>query len=212
MSFAMSNKDKVSIYVIAKAIEAVKYKVLMFAAASNDGQNEGRKFPARHPDVFCIHAANGKGIASDFNPLGHFGANFSTLGEFIEAPHCGKDTRRVSGTSVATPVAAGIAALVLEFTRQPPVPGQDEIRDVEKLKSKTGMRSVFLKMFDRNEPWKTNTKDFYFNLQPWHLLGSEKDRNEDTARKRIALDIDGALASVDYFPRPEESISIRRGK
>jgi subtilisin family serine protease len=104
---------------------ALHHQTLIFAAASNDGGNCGRAFPARYPSVFCIHATDGKGNPSGFNPTAdEKDVNFSLLGEHVRShwPR-GKnghndDVNVMSGTSVATPIAAGLAASVLSFVRQ----------------------------------------------------------------------------------------------
>jgi len=104
---------------------ALHNQTLMFAAASNDGANLGRAFPAKYPSVFCIHSTDGNGNPSAFNPTAdEKDVNFSLLGENV-CSHwpAGKNGHNdivnvMSGTSVATPIAAGLAASVLSFVRQ----------------------------------------------------------------------------------------------
>ncbi|KAI2632315.1 hypothetical protein GGR54DRAFT_29393 [Hypoxylon sp. NC1633] len=104
---------------------ALHNQTLMFAAASNDGANLGRAFPAKYPSVFCIHATDGNGNPSKFNPSAdEKDVNLSLLGEKV-CSHwpAGKNGHSesvnvMSGTSVATPIAAGLAASVLSFVRQ----------------------------------------------------------------------------------------------
>ena len=208
MSFTISKKDPASNKEMSQVISEIKSGflvdpetekvskintgVLMFAAASNSGRNAGRTFPAKHQDVICIHSADGDGVPSKRNPWGQNGdKNFSALGEFIEAPHKGQANERVSGSSVASAVAAGIAALVLEFSRQTPVDGQEMIQEPKTLNTKPGMEMVFLKMTDQ-DPRAIKT-DPYNNLQPWHLLGLDDGEDNKTARKRIAADINKTL-------------------
>ena len=104
---------------------ALHNQTLMFAAASNDGANLGRAFPAKYPGVFCIHATDGNGNPSTFNPTAdEKDVNFSLLGEHVLSHWpAGKNGHNdivnvMSGTSVATPIAAGLAASVLSFVRQ----------------------------------------------------------------------------------------------
>lgn len=104
---------------------ALHNQTLMFAAASNDGANLGRAFPAKYPGVFCIHATDGNGNPSAFNPTAdEKDVNFSLLGEQVRSHWpAGRNGHNdivnvMSGTSVATPIAAGLAASVLSFVRQ----------------------------------------------------------------------------------------------
>jgi hypothetical protein len=104
---------------------ALYNQTLMFAAASNDGANLGRAFPAKYPSVFCIHSTDGNGNPSAFNPTAdEKDVNFSLLGEHVRSHWpAGKNGHNdivnvMSGTSVATPIAAGLAASVLSFVRQ----------------------------------------------------------------------------------------------
>ncbi|KAL4868103.1 hypothetical protein BDV12DRAFT_186240 [Aspergillus spectabilis] len=136
---------------------AVNERTLLFAAASNDGANLGRAFPAQYPSVFCIHSTDGNGNPSNFNPTAsETDFNFSLLGEHVSshwpAGMKGHDqtVNVMSGTSVATPIAAGLAASILTFIRQ-----QDRHIAVESerlgpwLKRDISMEAVFKKMVIR---------------------------------------------------------------
>ncbi|KAF5530947.1 intracellular serine protease [Fusarium mexicanum] len=122
MSFGIREFDEELRNAIGYAREK---NTLMFAAASNDGLNHGRAFPAKDSRVFCIHSSNGLGVPSGFNPMAEEDdVNLCLLGEDVEsywpvsmnAQYQG--IRVMSGTSVATPIAAGIAASLLSFVRQ----------------------------------------------------------------------------------------------
>lgn len=104
---------------------ALHNRTLMFAAAPNDGANFGRAFPAKYPGVYCIHSTDGYGNPSLFNPTAdERDVNFSLLGEHVcsywpSGKHGHSDIVNVlSGISVATPIAAGLAASILSFVRQ----------------------------------------------------------------------------------------------
>ncbi|KAI4618473.1 hypothetical protein J4E80_005073 [Alternaria sp. BMP 0032] len=128
--------------------------VLLFAASSNEGirTKAGMSYPARALEVIAVDAADVHGSPSKFNPpqLSHK-ARFTTLGEAVrsaypthlpsEDPHEG--WKRMVGTSCATPIAAGIAGLVLEFARQRPLCFEPAIETY--LKSVEGMRLILTK-------------------------------------------------------------------
>ena len=102
--------------------EAFHLGVSMFAAASNDGGLSTVAFPASLRQVICVNALDGYGRPSNFNPEARPDTNLAVLGEFVEAAWSRQassaHTARKAGTSVATPIAAGIAALILEYSRQ----------------------------------------------------------------------------------------------
>ena len=128
MSFGFQNKmtniDKAIDYA-GFSESRTRKRVLFFAAASNSGANKEITWPARRNDVLCIHAgtAYGKGCSNTPPPSSSSLYNFMTLGKSVEAAFRQKDTpshrmiKHRSGSSVATPIAAGIAALVLELLR-----------------------------------------------------------------------------------------------
>ncbi|KAF3070179.1 Subtilisin E [Trichoderma lentiforme] len=122
MSFGIREYNKPMQEAISRALAN---QTLLFAAASNDGANLGRAFPAKYPSVFCIHSTDGNGNPSSFNPTADDkDVNFSLLGENVSSHWpIGKNghfehVNVMSGTSVATPIAAGLAASILSFVRQ----------------------------------------------------------------------------------------------
>lgn len=156
---------------VRKALRyATDNDTLLFAAASNDARSNTREiaFPASYSDVFGIFSTDGSGRWSDFNP--HRQRNklyIATLGEEVQSAiptslHQGLMQRR-SGTSTATPIAAAIAALVLQFARQRPFPKEKALM----LKSREVMLEIFKEMGGRDY-------DFTW-LTPWEVLRREKE-------------------------------------
>ena len=97
--------------------EAHQRGILILASASNSGANDPITFPANLPTVLCIGAADGMG-----NRTYKFGVEkYMALGMAVNGASVtfknGLDGRR-SGSSTATPVAAGIAALLIDYTHQ----------------------------------------------------------------------------------------------
>jgi subtilisin family serine protease len=165
----------------AQLNRALGEHILIFAAASNDGASKSINvaWPAREKTVFAIFSATGEGKSSSFNPPSVRGLNFATLGEEVESDwplplmsdedkEQGRSTVRKSGTSFATPIAAAIAALVLEFARQPPL--SEETPEVARqLKKLDRMEEVFERMSER-------TMGGYHYVYPWRLFNAREGR------------------------------------
>ncbi|KAH6686733.1 peptidase S8/S53 domain-containing protein [Plectosphaerella plurivora] len=133
-----------------RAIEAAVSRaytqgILMVAAASNQGGNakkgKGRTRPASSHKVICIHACDGKGNEGGMSPNPKPKTeNFSMLGVAIPSKWKSNIVHK-SGTSFATPVAAALAANVLEFASFHLASAQ-----MTGLREKEAMSQVFLDM------------------------------------------------------------------
>lgn len=140
--------------------------VLLFAATSNEGiQTRGdMAYPARAAEVIAVDAADGDGNPSKFNPPEGENERFTALGEAVNSAFPmqlteGTDTpgwKRMSGTSCATPIAAAIAGLVLEFSRQRPLCYDPSVE--ARLKSVAGMKLVFRKLLSSKFASSSNFK------------------------------------------------------
>lgn len=171
MSFAFPDEEEEIQTAIEYATTNVTNRALIFAAASNNRANEQNPigYPARvKENTICVNSSTGQDKKSDFSPHGHVGReNFSTIGEGLEAAwplnlNNNQEQRCQSGTSCATPLAAGTAALVLEYSRQKSFP---KIRNAERLKRLQGIKKVLFEcMTERN-------RDHRYNyIRPWLLL------------------------------------------
>jgi hypothetical protein len=149
---------------------AVKKRRLIFAAASNGGGVKSRTRPATNPDILCIHACDGLGNKGDMSPNPWRNAyNFTTLGVGIYS-RWKKDGKREdvwkSGTSFATPIAAGFAADVLEFANFH-CTLSDHKRAI--LQERRGMVALFQRMSEERDGY-----DFVHPMRLWDGRSDEK--------------------------------------
>jgi hypothetical protein len=179
---------------------AAANRVLIFASASNNTIHEVQsiRFPANLRQVFCIFSADEHGSASSFNPRARYQCpNFMLPGENVlgawpadkakDTPDIevseGKTYRRLSGTSCATPIAAAIAAEILEFAWQPRDPS---LRRGDLLKRFDGMEKVFIKMADRYQ----HGDGGYHYVLPWKVLTRERENRENQVLLNHILESD----------------------
>lgn len=109
---------------ILKAILETNQCIVFLAAAANCGGNKDEMFPAYNKNVLSIRGTDDHGTAQGFNPPPDYDAEtcFMTLGlnvpgaSLVKSDHQGADVCK-SGTSVATPIAAGLAAMLLGYAR-----------------------------------------------------------------------------------------------
>ena len=146
--------------------KALNDNIIIFAAASNDGGNSGRAYPAWQDRIICIHSTDGYGNKASYNPTAENDDNFSIVGQYIKSAWPDQNqpnaTRRMSGTSFATPVAAGLAALILDWVSQ----AMPNMKTFIRLKSYDGMRRVLRLMTQERDPK-------YSYLSPFGFFGQK---------------------------------------
>jgi hypothetical protein len=111
--------------------------------------------------------------------------NFASLSEHVSLD---EDKALLDGTSVATPLAAGLAARILDFAKH--TDSRDAGCDENKLRTRPDMRAVFKKISNRD--------GFYRCIAPWllwHHPSAPCDTQPD--RERIQKIIKGALDRLD---------------
>jgi hypothetical protein len=156
-------------------IRAHNQNVIILAVASNEGDLNEVAFPTRLRDfVICIDAATGHGAIRDFTANDSNFQHYAALGIAVRGAslkdlwYRSNPTEIRRGTSTATPIAAGIAALLIDFAR----------RNDCKLKSHKAMLKLFAKF--------SRPKDTY------RVLASQQLSNDPTILKKI---IEDALAT-----------------
>lgn len=193
MSFGYPDKGKGYEELWNAIQDANNEGVTIFAAASNEGGNRVRAFPARHDEVICVHSTDARGNPSSFNPTRkHNSDNFSTLGEDLESAWPAnlqgkaKDiasgpVKIKSGTSFATPIATGMAAFVLQYARQK-LPDLEVIRERHRHTPKA-MRAMLRVVAARSGERKgfdyltidSSSRDSFFGMDEAHIVSSLRD-------------------------------------
>ena len=178
-------------------------KVLFFAATSNRGGNEpGISWPARHGSVIGMFASDGHGnnYKQNPNPMeNHY--NFSMLGTAVsglwpQALRSGDRYKIKSGTSCATPIAAGVAASILTLMRRqaalnlskvPDDQREQAVRSAERLMKKLRQPAVMRRIFFEVGA-KSDKREGYHYVAPWHFF----EGSPEAAYKRIKDVVDAS--------------------
>lgn len=151
---------------VANAITRARAKqILIFSAVSNTQNMDRIYFPARdHEQVLGIFSTNsGNRESGDINPSpDNRPHSFAIFGQGIEIT---ENLPLVSGTSYSTSIAAGLAALILDFSRQNAT--NKNTADFSRLVEMRGMTKVLLAMAEESGDGK------YRCLRPWDLLNSQ---------------------------------------
>ncbi|KAM4055141.1 short chain dehydrogenase [Hirsutella rhossiliensis] len=153
---------------IADAITKARgQQILIFSVASNARNMDRIYFPARiHDQVFGIFSTNGGNRESrDLNPSPDDRQHsFAIFGEGVELT---ENAPLVRGTSYSTSIAAGLAAMLLDFSRQET--SQVEAFDLSRLREMKVMTRVLLEMARESSDGK------YKCIRPWDVLRSRLD-------------------------------------
>lgn len=97
--------------VLKRAIRyAYNNNVVMIAAAGNDGSSQP-SYPAAYPEVLSVSAVNNDGTLAEFSNYGNY-INISAPGVYIPSTYFNEQYASLSGTSMAAPHVAALAALI----------------------------------------------------------------------------------------------------
>ena len=156
--------------------------MVIFAAAGNEGGNQGISWPAKlyeTGDVVCVNASDSEGNASCFNPTAGSENRICTLGEAV--PSCQLDEKGKiiyrSGTSFSTPIAVAIAAIVLGFVHEVSERESDgnAPKDFAELKRKIHTRYGIERILHRTCVLSEEKRRVGFSyITPWFFLNIEE--------------------------------------
>ena len=103
---------------------AAAHDTLIVAAAGNDGQDSDRhpKYPAAYPDanVISVAASDKKDRLADFSNYGKSSVDLAAPGKEIASTWTDGDFRYLSGSSMAAPLVAATAAMLLKHKSASP--------------------------------------------------------------------------------------------
>jgi len=162
-------------------VEAQKAGILLFASVSNSGALGPMRYPAIDDAVFAVDAADASGNPAPFNSpdsMSERKTRYTAPGVNLK----GVTQAKLEGTSFASPILAGVAALFLEFAKQDPLA---RTKALEYAKKKAGMH-VLLDMIVIQK-----TADRFSYVTPWALFYDDHgnhggDGEPDSRRYRVA--------------------------
>jgi hypothetical protein len=176
--------------------------ILVFAATSNNGAATSRHiaWPASMIKVFGINSAEFHGRTSSFNPPEDTDDGFSRykfLGEGVRSAwplHLDEgEEKTLTGTSMATPIAAATAALFIEFIRQNAW-DEEVALDAEIIETPVGMKAIFQLIGIA-----MSGGEYLKYITPWCLLRTTDEQPIEACRKLVLDRIHQALSHLRVY-------------
>lgn len=165
MSFGFSHIEKITQRFRNALRNAALEDIVLFAAGHNSGGMHGPSYPASLQEcVICIGSCDGFGNPSGFTPLPTHNM-FCTLGEDVPSPYAKTGSLNKTGSSYATPIAAGIAAVLMDYVkREGQGWAEDEQEHIWKVMTRAGIVGIF------GHAEFSLSKQDYKILTPWKLF------------------------------------------
>ncbi|KAF5492103.1 Ankyrin repeat and SAM domain-containing protein 3 [Colletotrichum siamense] len=177
-------------------------QTIVIAAATTNGFNSVRGYPATSPHVIAIHAVDGQGRHCGLAPSPKAGDyNFSVVGAGLKAPWTNKETGKklVNGNTYTAGIAAGIAASFLHFLRISLIQDEPKLNlspeDHMWLRSTDGMREMLHLMstpidgYNFLTPWAVFSKNIKNSKNVENSKSVENSKNVENSKRERILDI-----------------------
>lgn len=186
---------------IAAAVrDAVNAGVLVICAAGNEGEVRDRRgrlvntvgYPARLPETIAIASYNKLGKLSEYSSRGPE-VDIAFPGENILSCWPGNRYRRISGTSMASPCGAGVAALLLSLQNRLKAAGEvliDPVTDYKSLRHRLHACSQDKGPLGPDEGWGHGILDVPKFLDVKTKLPPVKPQPEDPETSETEPDLD----------------------
>lgn len=172
-------------------LSAAAENILFFAAAGNYGPLKRIRFPARMQNpVFCMFSTDagaaiaGKSASNNPSPAINAG-NFAILGENVEFPDDRGVSKKMTGTSASTYIAAGLAGHFLAFAAQDDI--CTNLLRADTLKRFNGMSKLFIYLTQSSH------HSGYRSITLEKLLADAQYMDNERARDHIRTKIQEAL-------------------
>lgn len=133
--------------VIKKLYEA---NIPIVAAGGNGGTEEGVNYPGEYEEVITIGAYDKYNQIANFSAVGE-GIDFAFPGVEIFSTYLNGSYAKLSGTSMATPAAAGVVALMLaKHKKQELETGKNDCKTIDQIKEHLKKYSVDMGPFNKD--------------------------------------------------------------
>ncbi|KAE8441485.1 hypothetical protein EG329_004909 [Mollisiaceae sp. DMI_Dod_QoI] len=170
MSFGFSDEVPLIQDAITNAENIKKHKILFFAAANNDGLNQKEMFPAFSESVISVRGTTHDGsFVQQYNPetWSHKDGMklYGTISQNVPCDWTAGQLTK-SGCSVATPIMAAIAALIIWYVscESARFGGLKNVEDL--IRTRRGILSVFGVMTEEQK----QPSIYHRYLAPWQLF------------------------------------------
>jgi hypothetical protein len=182
MSFGFPTEVESIKDVMRKAEDIKKRSIVFFAAAANDGANTQEMFPASMESVISVRATNSNGsFVPTYDPppsaMNEDSRLFGTLGENVPYDWSNESLTK-SGCSLATPIMAGITALIMEYFMYKASRFEKSDCIQEHMRTKRGVVQLFKEIAVR----KGNQR---FYVAPWDLFEKGEENRLSIVRTAI---------------------------